>query len=139
MFGDVVLTPDFAHFLESTRSYEYLLGDFRSFLRGNVHRILLIFLRVENYSVETVFASECRALFIVCHARIAHLTLAGNSLTPEKAANFPYWSRSSPASAPSVTRGWNAVNNAPPSSRVFPLTTVLMTEADDLEIAQPDP
>ena len=41
------------------------------------------------YSVETGCCWWLSAAFIVCHAKVAHLTRIGNSLTPEKTASLP--------------------------------------------------
>ena len=46
-------------------------------------------LTFDDYSVDTTSCFPPSAVCNVCQARVAHLTLAGNSETPENTVNFP--------------------------------------------------
>src|SRR6266404_2260333 len=97
----------------------------------------IFFLRAQFHSVETP-SSPWSAAFIVCHAKLAHFTRAGYFETPENTASFPSLSASPPC-GPSVTNLWTPSNNCSASARVLPRNASVNSDADDVEIAQPDP
>src|SRR5712691_2864235 len=91
-----------------------------------------------GYSVETVWPGASKAAFRVCHDRLAHFTRTGNSDTPENTASLPRVSASAGSSVP-VTRRWKRPNSSSASWRVLPFTAVVMSDADALEMAHPEP
>src|SRR6185503_563125 len=75
-----------------------------------------------GHSVVTGRALPASAAFNVCHARVAHLTRAGNSATPASAASLPSLSGAPP---PPVSMPCTASKSAAASVRDLPLTASL--------------
>ena len=73
----------------------------------------------------------------MCQHRLAHLTRAGNSRTPDSAASLP---RSSAAGRVVGEQPVHAIEQRERLRRgVMPLTASVISEADAVEIAQPWP
>src|SRR3990170_282128 len=100
---------------------------------------LLSYLLISPYSVETVSFLSSNAARKVCHGNVAHFTLTGNSRTPEKTASFPSSPLSNTVSMSPVTRRCNLSKSISASARVFPFMLAVISEADALEIAHPEP
>src|SRR5262249_39375060 len=92
----------------------------------------LLFHSVVTVSAELLVSAD----FNVCQARVAHLTRAGYSRTPPKTRSFP---RSLVAGTSVVSRSWKRSIVCRASSRVLPFRVSVISEADAVEIAQPDP
>ena len=66
---------------------------------------------------------------------MAHLTRAGNLCTPANTASLP----TSPTTRPVVTISWTCSNIFCTSARVLPFTASVSSDAEALEMQQPDP
>src|SRR5574340_1182879 len=89
-----------------------------------------------RYSVDAASALPSSALCSVCHTSVAHLTRAGNSLTPDSTSSLP---TSTASASASTSMAWNDWNNCSTSSILRPLTASVMSDADAVEMAQPRP
>src|SRR5581483_5804829 len=89
------------------------------------------------HSVETVATLRSSAAFRVCQQRLAHLTRAGNSRTPESAASLPR-EVSGPAFC-CVNRECTRPYRDRTVALSLPLTASVMSEAEAVEMAQPLP
>src|SRR6516162_2260808 len=111
--------------------------------QGGINRQPVIHLAARSSpSVPSVDATSwlpARALRMVCHARVAHLTRAGNSEIPEKTASFPSPELSLFAKSLPVTRSWKVSKRASASACVLPFNVSVRMDAEAVEIAQPDP
>src|SRR5262249_51645461 len=101
-------------------------NDHRAYLAVHDEGLILVPSHVRRYSVDTLAPSPSAA-FNVCQQRLAHLTRAGNSRTPESAASLP--SAVSGVTSGSVRRACTRANRACTSPRSLPLTASVMTEA----------
>ena len=82
----------------------------------------------------------CSAARSVCQASVAHFTRTGNSRTPAKTASLPSPRRPAPASPDRRSRaGGSARTSARPRPRVLPFTLSVISDAEAVEIAQPEP
>src|SRR6516164_1868484 len=112
-------------------------NDDRAHLTAHHERLVLVSAH-GRYSVDTVAAvSEASAAFKVCQQRLAHLTRAGNSRTPESAASLP--SEASGAPSGCVRRACTLSKSCRAPARSLPLTASVMREAEAVEMAQPRP
>ena len=83
-------------------------------------------------------ACECSAASSVCQQRLAHLTRAGNSRTPDKAPSLPSGTGSIDASG--LVSSWCIVVNRRSASAIGrPLTLSVSSDAEATEMAQPLP
>src|ERR1700676_3041808 len=80
---------------------------------------------------------ERSAALSVCQHRLAHLTRAGYSRTPDRAASLP---SSSAGGAASSVRSWcTRSNSRSASARVRPFTASVIKDAEAVDIAHPCP
>src|SRR5918994_6844025 len=94
----------------------------------------------QHHSVEATLSLPFNAAFIVCQAKLAHFTLAGNLHTPDNIFSLPRRSSSSSSTPISpVSILWTLSNTLSASASDLPFSSVVIIEADALEMAQPDP
>src|ERR1035441_448446 len=77
-----------------------------------------------------------KADFSVCHAKVAHLTRAGESRTPQKTTSLP---RSWLTAESVVSNSWNLSSSLSASARVLPLRLSVISDAEAVEMAHPEP
>src|SRR5215208_5005206 len=91
-----------------------------------------------HHSIVTRASGWSNAALSACHDRLAHLIRTGNSDTPPKAASFPSDAASFGSLVPVTSRRKRSKSSSA-SALVFPLTALVINDAEAREIAQPEP